>query len=63
MAKREHRTLSELVREALRRYLWESRRPQLLAIGQRLSAEFGLGAEPEEWDAVVHRHRRLAVVP
>lgn len=57
LAKREHRTLSELVREALRRHLWDSRRPERLAIGRRLTAQFGIGPEAEDWDPIVHEHR------
>lgn len=57
LAKREDRSLSELVREALRRHLWDKRRPELLAIGRRLAARVGVDPEAVDWDQVVHEYR------
>jgi metal-responsive CopG/Arc/MetJ family transcriptional regulator len=57
-AAKEHRTLSELVRQAIRQYLWQSSRAELLAIGERLSTELGIGPDAEAfWNKVVHDHR------
>lgn len=57
-AAKEHRTLSEFVRQAIRQYLWQSSRAELLAIGERLSAELGIGSDTEEfWNTIIHEHR------
>lgn len=55
-ARTEHRTMSELFREALRVYLWQARRQRLLEAGRRIRLETGIG--PEDIEGVVDEYRR-----
>ena len=56
VAKREHRTKSELVREALRRYIDEFKWRELQSRASKRTAALGI----EEGDVVriIHEHRR-----
>jgi CopG family transcriptional regulator/antitoxin EndoAI len=56
-AKQEHRTKSELVREALRRYIAEQEWKTLQAFGERKAADLGIRSA-EDVDRLVHEHRK-----
>lgn len=55
-ARIEHRTMSELFREALRVYLWQARRRRLLEAGHRIRLTTGIG--PEHIEDLVDDYRR-----
>ncbi len=62
-ANREHRTMSELLREALRRYIDEPRsvnretRRALMEYGQGKAREMGIMSE-EDVDRLIHEYRK-----
>jgi CopG family transcriptional regulator/antitoxin EndoAI len=56
-AREENRTKSELIREALRRYLEGRRLRKLQAYGAKRAEELGIVGE-EDVDRLVHEYRR-----
>ncbi len=55
-AREENRTKSELIREALRRYLEARRFRKLQAYGAKMARELGIVSE-EDVDRLVHEYR------
>ncbi|MCU1324581.1 MAG: hypothetical protein JWM43_4230 [Acidobacteriaceae bacterium] len=55
-ARKENRTMSELVREALRRYDWAQELAEVQAYGQQRAREMGITTE-EDVDRLIHEYR------